>query len=429
MTRSRFTLGSALTVFTLSFVTSLQATDWAQFRGPGGLGSSIDGGLPSQWSSVDNVVWQTELPGPGGSSPIVVGDRVFVTCYTGYGLSVSDPGDQSDLRRHVICLDRSTGSLIWKKHFEAALPESEYRSGNDGHHGYATSTPVSDGERLYVFFGKSGVYALDLAGTELWHRAVGDNTRGWGSGASPILYEELLIVNASVESGRMLAFHKRTGELAWEVEGMKGVWGTPLLVENPQGKTELVVSHPQRVQAYDPANGSKLWHCEGIPDRGYVCPSPIAHQGVIYLIGGRQNTAIAIQSGGMGDVTDSHVRWRVGKGSNVSSPVYHDGHIYWFHEKLGTVICLNAETGEVAFQERLSPRPGLVYASTTVGDGKLYAMSQYNGAFVIKAAPEFEMLAHNEFSEDDSRSNASPVVHDGQLILRTDRRIYCVGQP
>jgi outer membrane protein assembly factor BamB len=180
--------------------------------------------------------------------------------------------------------------------------------------------------------------------------------------------------------------------------------------------------------AIDPATGQELWHCEGIPDSGYICPSAISHDGIVYAIGGRKNTAMAIRAGGRGDVSATHVLWKKGVGSNVSSPVYHDGHLYWVHERQGIANCINATNGETAFQERLEPRPGITYASATVADGKLYCPSQHNGVYVISAKPKFELLAHNVFDDDDNRMNASIAVHNGQLLMRNDKYLYCIGK-
>ena len=420
----------AICTATLALLTGSLATaaDWTQFRGPGGVASSTEKGLPTSWSLEENLAWRTKLPGLGTSSPITLGDRIFVTSYSGYGIEPSE-GDMNELMRHVSCLDRKSGKLLWTKDFEPRLPESDYSGGNNSRHGYASSTPTTDGERLYVFFGKSGVFCLDLDGNTIWHAEVGDGTRGWGSSNSPVLYKDLVIINASIESSKLLALDKKTGKLAWESnERIKGSWNTPLLVELPGGKTELVVCIPETILGIDPATGKTLWACDGIPDRGYVCPSAIAHDGVVYAIGGRKNTAIAVRAGGRGDVTDSHQLWSVSAGSNVASPVYHEGHIYWVHEGRGTAYCLDAQTGETVYSERLDPRPGLVYSSTTVADGKLYAVSQHEGTFVLAAKPQFELLAHNTIADDDARANACPVVDNGRLLLRNDRYLYCISK-
>ena len=409
----------------------LLAADWAQFRGPAGLGTSNETGLPAEWSTSKNVVWKTALPGAGTSSPVVVGERVYLTSYSGYGLSVDEPGDMDKLMRHVVCVDRASGKIIWSKDFKPSLPESEYSGGNNTWHGYASSTPVADDANLYVFFGRSGVYCLKLAdGSEVWHADVGDKTNGWGSGNSPVLFENLLIVNAAVESDQMVALDKQTGKQVWSVRVGKGARNTPNLVQAPGGKIELVVSLPGdpqgKILGLDPKTGEELWSCRGIRDGGYVCPSVIAHDGVVYAIGGRKNTAVAVRAGGRGDVSETHLLWTVSKGSNVASPSYHDGRIYWLHEKQGTVICLDAKTGDLVFEERVDPRPGIVYSSVTIADGKIYATSQHDGTFVFEAGSAFKQLAHNSFDEDH-RANACLAVDRGQLLLRDDANLYCIG--
>jgi len=403
------------------------AADVTGFRGTDGLASSKEVGLPVSWSSSQNVVWRVKLPGPGTSSPIVLGNRIYLTSYTGYGLTPNE-GQQQDLKRQVLCLDRASGKQVWKKEFDAKLPESNYSGGNNARHGYASSTPTTDGKHLYVFFGKSGVFCLDLEGNTVWTADVGSNSRGWGSANSPVLYKNLLIINASVESGRLLALDKSTGKEVWTVGRIRGSWNTPLLASAPGGGTELVISLPQQVRGLDPMTGKQLWTCAGIPDRGYVCPSVVAEAGVVYAIGGRQNTALAIKLGGRGDVTSTHLLWKTSRGSNVSSPVIAGGHLYWFHDRRGTAYCLDAKTGKIVYESRLAPRPGLVYSSIMHADGKLYCISQHNGTFVVATGPEFKLLAHNTFDDDDSRTNACPVAHNGQLLLRTDGFLYCLGK-
>ena len=413
-----------------AILTLCTAADWTQFRGPGGSATSADTGLPVEWSSDRNVVWRTKLPGLGSSCPITLNGRIYVTCYSGYGIEPNQ-GDMKDLLRHVVCLDEATGKILWKKDFQPVLPESRYGGGNSSWHGYATSTPTTDGERLYVFFGKSGVYCLDLDGNEIWHTSVGERTHSWGSGSSPVLYDDLVIVNASVESGSLVALDKQTGEVVWRVPRIRGCWNTPVLVPLPDGRTELVLSLPGRpegrIVGFDPATGKELWHCAGIEDGGYVVPSVVAHDGIVYAIGGRRNTAVAVRAGGRGDVTDTHLLWRVHRGSNVSSPVYHDGHLYWVHERRGIAYCLDAKTGEVVYEQRLRPRPGIVYSSAIQADGRIYVVSQRNGAYVLAAEPRFRLLAHNRFDDDSSRTNASLVVSNGRLLLRSDRYLYCLG--
>lgn len=417
MNTRRFTL----LAWVLFLTTAADAGEWMQFRGPGGLGIAHEKNVPVQWGTGENITWQVDLPGPGASCPIVVGNRVYITCYTGYGLEPAT-GNQEELRRHLLCFDRGSGRELWQKTFEPKLPEHVYQ-GEGSYHGYAASTPVSDGERLYVFLGKSGVFCFDLDGELLWQTSVGDRTNRWGSGASPVLYGDLLLVNASVESGALVALERRTGEERWRAEGINSAWNTPLLVETGDRK-EVVVSMQNLLQGFDPDNGKLLWSADGV--HRYVCPSAVADRGVVYAIGGG-STSLAVRAGGSGDVTESHGLWRANKGSNVGSPVYHNGHLYWVSDGGGVVCCQNAENGEIVFQQRLQPSPGRVWSSPVLADGRLYIVSQEKGTYVVAAKPEFELIAHNAFTDDDSRTNASPAVHEGQILLRTDRRLYCIG--
>ncbi len=412
---------------------SLHAKDWRGFRGYQGNGSATGAAnLPAKWSDKENIDWRAELPGAGTSSPITVGDQIFLTCYSGYAMKRDEPGEMEDLMRHVVCLSRKNGKIVWTKKFKPKLPESKYSGGNNSWHGYASSTIASDGEHLYVFFGKSGVYCLTLKGDEVWHVSVGDKTRGWGSANSPVLFKNLVIINASIESGTMVALDKKTGKEVWKTGGIKGAWNTPALVGLLNGSTEIVLSLPGRpighIVGYDPINGKELWRAEAIPDRGYVCPSVISHKEIVYAVGGRKNTAVAIKAGGRGDVTKTHKLWSVSRGSNVSSPVYYDGHLFWFHERRGVAYCIDVKTGKLVYEKRIQPRPGIIYSSMLVADGKLYMVSQHNGTYVISANEKFELLAHNTFGEDDSRTNACPIISDGQILLRNDKYLYCIGK-
>lgn len=397
-------------------VPNLTAADWRQFRGPGGQGVTSDTNLPLVWSESENVVWKTELPGYGASSPIALGDRLYVTCYSGYGLDRENPGRMEDLTLHVICLT-SDGAIVWDQHVQPKLPESE----RVRDHGYAAATPATDGEFLYVFFGKTGVLKFDLDGNQLWQADVGDRTHGWGSGTSPVLYKNLVIVNASVESGSLVAIDKETGAEVWRTGGMDASWNTPHLVDVGGGKQELVVSVKDKILAFDPATGAPLWNCDGIPD--YVCPSIVSQDGVVYVIGGRTSRAIAVRAGGRGDVTDTHRLWEAKAGANVVSPVIHDGHLYWVSDRNTIAYCVRLADGEVIYAERFRGQP---YASALAGDGKLYVVTRNGGTYVLAAKPQFEQLAHNRL-DDRSTFNASPIVADGKLYLRSDKYLYCIG--
>jgi len=398
-----------------------QVDDWPQFRGPGGLGTSDAKGLPLTWGPDQNVVWKQELSGPGSSSPIVAGERVFVTYYSGYGLRGQAAGDTNRLERRVVCFSLTNGKLLWQKAVPANLPESP----TVREHGYAASTPASDGERLYVFFGKSGVFAFDLDGRQLWQADVGTQVHGWGSAASPVLYQDLVIINACVESESLIALNKRTGKEVWRTPGIKESWSTPQLVAVAGGKTELVVAIQGKLLGFDPESGQGLWSA-ATDIAWYMAPSLVARDGVVYCIGGRSGGGLAVRAGGRGDVTQSHRLWTGKKGSNVSSPVLHDGHLYWMHDNLGIAYCAEANTGKIVYEERLAGT-GQVYASPVLANGKLYYVSRHSGTYVLAAKRRFEQLAHNDL-DDRSIFDASPAVAGNRLLLRSDQFLYCIGQ-
>lgn len=400
---------------TTALQTSVTARDWTQFRGPGGLGVSDETNLPVTWSDSNNLVWRASLPGYGASSPVALGDHIYVTCYSGYG--IDRDSNMSDLRLHVVCMNRSNGDIVWDKQIQPKLPESE----RVRDHGYAGPTPATDGEHLYVFFGKTGVLKFDLKGNQLWQTDVGSRTHGWGCGTSPVLFRNLVIVNASVESRSLVAIDKESGEEVWRAGGMNSSWNTPHLVDVPRGGQELVVSVQKTILGFDPATGEQLWNCTGIQD--YVCPSVVSQDGVAYVIGGRTSRAIAVRAGGRGDVTESHRLWEAKAGANVCSPIIHDGHLYWVSDRNRVAYCVRLSDGEIMYQERFPDQP---YASATAGDGKIYIVTRRGGTYVLAAEPEFEQLAHNELN-DNSTFNASPIISGGRLFLRSDRYLYCIG--
>ncbi len=395
--------------------------DWPQFRGPTGEGISPAKGVPTTWSADKNVKWKVALPGAGSSSPVIVGDRVFITAYTGYAVPGEPLGNLSDLVRHVICLKLSDGSIIWKKELPAVQPESE----RVRDHGYAASTPICDGERLYVFLGKSGVFAFDLDGKQLWNTSVGTSFDGWGSAASPVLYKETILINACIESSAMVALDRKTGKEVWRTRNVNESWQAPKIVPLPGGKTDLVLAMSGKLVGYDPDTGKERWTCK--TDIGwYMVPGLLARDGIIYVTGGRTGAFLAIKAGGSGDVTSSHILWKGRKGSNVTSPLYHDGHLYWANDQAETAFCAKADTGEVVYESRL-PRGGQVYASPVLIDGKIYYQTRNGGVFVVAAKPSFEIIAHNQLG-DRSTFDASPAVAGKMLMLRSHKFLYCIGE-
>jgi outer membrane protein assembly factor BamB len=413
----------SLSVAAMSLVL-FSGADWMRLRGPGATGIADDTGLPIHWSATENVVWKTALPGKGGSSPITLNGRIYLTAYSGYGLDRREPGNQEDLTHHVLCFNRADGKIVWEKTSKALLPEQEYDKGHIDLHGYASATPVTDGKSLFVFFGRSGVRALDLDGNLLWHVEVGSNLNGWGSAASPILFGDLVIVNASIENESLVALNKKTGKQVWKATGIRESWSTPLVVELPSGGRELVLAMHSKVVGFNPATGARLWECEGFPD--YVVPMTVADdKGVVYITGGRSSSTLAVRAGGRGDVTETHRLWTLNKGCKVPSPLVHDGLLYWV-SNLDTAACIKADTGEVIYHQRL-PLRGAFYGSAVMAEGRIYAVSKMRGTVVLAAGREFKQLARNE-PLDESLFNATPVISNGQLLLRSDRFLYCIGK-
>lgn len=397
------------------------SADWSRFRGPNGTGVSTATGVPTKWSESENIAWKTALPGAGASSPIIWQDHIYLTAYSGFFVPGQEGGSQQDLQRHLICLDRTTGKLLWERKVKAVLPEEE----RIRDHGFAASTPVADANGVIVFFGKTGVIAFDHAGKQQWQANVGSKTHGWGSAASPILYGDDVLVNASVESESLVALSRKDGREKWRLGGIREAWNTPAVVANGKGSDELVLARHGHVLGVNPKTGKELWTCE--TDIGwYMVPSAVSAKDVVYFLGGRSGTAaLAVRTGGSGDVTASHRLWTSVKGSNVTSPVIHDGHLYWMHEKLGIAYCADAATGELNYEVRVGGG-NEIYGSALLAGGNVYYLDRSGRTFVVAAKSEYEPIATNDL-RDRSQFNSSPVAMGHQLLIRSDRYLYCIG--
>ncbi|MBI3409087.1 MAG: PQQ-binding-like beta-propeller repeat protein [Planctomycetes bacterium] len=441
------------------------ADDWPSFRGPSENGSIKAKNLPAEWSQ-DNFLWKTKLPGLGSSTPITVGDKVFVTCYAGYGAKLiktdfskgktkgdakggakadpkgdskgetkgeakgdAEPEDQKNLKLLLVCIDRTKGNIAWTKEIEPKLPEQKF-NGFIREHGYASSTPVSDGERIYVFFGKSGVFAFDLKGNQLWQADVGSRTDGWGSASSPALSKNTVIVNAAIESRSLVGLDKKTGKELWRKEKIAKNWVSPVLVNLQGGKQEVVLNAPGKILGFDPDSGAELWSCDGIGkdgDFGYTCSTPAVHKDMLYAMGagpGMPPTLIAVRAGGRGDVTKTHLVWKEKAGAGISSPTIHNGKIYWVNN---AAVCVDADTGKSLYKERVYSSIG-EYTSTVAADGKVFALTRVDGLYVLAEGEKFEKLAHNSFDGDDSIFNSSPAISNDRIYIRSNAYLYCIGK-
>jgi outer membrane protein assembly factor BamB len=483
---SRFTL--AMVITGLLSVNTGMAGDWLRFRGPNGTGiSSDDDATPISWSPTENLKWKIELPGAGVSSPIVVGDQIFVTCYSGYG-GGRDAGNMEDLKRHLVCIDRTAGSIVWQKTVDAVMPEDRWGGAGIPSHGYASHTPVSDGERVYVFFGKTGVLAFDLDGNQLWQTSVGTGSdqHEWGSSSSPILVDDLVVVSAGPESRALIGLNAKTGEQLWKADGdgLGNTWGTPTIATLEGGKSEIVIGTPYEIWGLNPKNGKLRWYCEAGESEQFSS-SVVVVDGIVYSSEGRGGGTIALKAGGRGDVTDSNVLWSGESSTRFGSPVVTGGRMYSFTSSV--VNCFDAATGERVFQGRLqggnavpqsgrgpggqAGRPGgeqqrggerrqqggppgegrpqfgggsgggrpqfggggrgfgnMDYSSPVVADAKIYFVSGSGVTHVVKAGGEFEQLAANRVTTDQERFGASPAISNGEIFLRSDKHLYCIAE-
>jgi outer membrane protein assembly factor BamB len=407
------------------------AGDWTRFRGPNGSAVSDDSHTPLRWSETENIVWRTPLPGPGTSLPIVTGGRIFLTSYTGFGVSESNPGDPAKLERVLVCLDESTGKILWQRTIKGVDNEDRFQ-GYLTSHGYASSTPATDGERIYVLFGKAGVVAFDLEGQQLWHKSVGTGSArmGWGSAASPIVYKNLVIVNAAAESRVIYAFDGASGKEVWKspADSLDGCWGTPLLVERLGEQTELVLAVGGEIWGFNPENGKFLWFCQTLGGDA-ICSSLVSQGDIVYMVTGGPGGggAAAVRVGGKDDVTKTHLVWSNRRvTSYITSPVLVGDHLYGVNDD-GMAYCLNSQTGEAVYLQKRLPEAGKLYASLTAAGDKLYAVTRDQGTFVLPARPEFSVLAHNKL-DNAGICNSGPTVSNNRLLLRSNKLLYCIGE-
>ncbi len=421
------TLNSLLILMLL--LTTSRAEDWPQFLGPkaDGIHSSA---VPTKWSDENNITWKTLLPGPGSSSPIISSGRIFVASYSGYGLDPSSPGELDDLQRHLNCYNPASGEKLWQQDVQAVLPEDPY-TGFLREHGYASSTPVSDGENVFVFFGKSGVHAFSHGGRKLWQTSVGreSGNRRWGSAASPVLFGDKIIVNASEESQSIRALDKKTGKELWKAEGsiLELVYTTPRVVTFSNGRSDIVVPAPGEIWGINPDTGKLRWFAE-TPIPGNVSPSVQVNGDLIYAFGGYpQRFTIALKAGDKGDLT-SNIKWTQRRAPYIPTPVLFEGHLYWM-DRSGVAYCARESDGELVYQERIrAGRSGIKnYASPVVAGGMIYYSTRNAGTFVIEASPKFRQIDHNVISSDPSDFSATPAFHENQIFLRSGRYLYCIS--
>lgn len=411
-------------------------SNWPRFRGPDGSGIVSEGGVPLSWSAEENMKWKLDLPGPGSSSPIVWNGKVFVTCYSGYGAGDAN-AKLSDLVRHLLCIDLHTGQILWSAD-EPTLGKEDPYEGYLPEHGYASSTPTTDGERIYCFYGKNGVYAYDFSGKRLWSAPTGTGSSKlvWGSAGSPVLYSGLLYVNAGDEAHALLALDAETGQEKWRMEHpmIEQTYSTPAIQVLSPTRTDLIVALRGELRALDPITGAVRWFSKS-PADGNLSSSPVAiSDGRIVMVGGfPQIMGTVFLGGGEGDRSETALLWQSQKAkSYMPLPVENGDLLQWVNED-GIAICVKRDTGEILYRERLdisqSTNKGWpFYASPILVDDHIIAVSRTAGAFVIAAGPEFKLFGVNRIEGDSTRFHATPAVSEGILLLRSEKTLYAISR-
>ncbi len=417
--------------------------NWPQFRGPGARGISENDNLPSRWSGDENVAWKRDLPGRGWSSPVIWGDRVFVTTVENEGDSEKPKkglyfgGNRPDVptsvhRWKLICLDLNTGEPLWEQVAHEGPPKSPLHLKNS----YASETPVTDGERVYAFFGNMGIFCYDMEGNEVWSRPLPVvRTRfDWGTAASPILYgDRLYYVYDNEDDSRLVALDKRTGDEVWNVQrDEKSNWATPYIWEN-ELRTEIITPGSGKVRAYD-LDGQLLYEFGGMSS--ITIATPYSDSGLLYVSSGyvldKKKPLFAIRPGATGDISlgeeetsNEHIAWcQKQAGPYNPSTIVYDGLLYVLLDR-GFFACYDAKTGEEVYGRQRLPNGRAFTASPWAYDGKVFCLNEDGVTFVIRAGREFELLGTNPLS-DDTLCMATPAMAGRKLLIRTATSLYCL---
>jgi outer membrane protein assembly factor BamB len=407
--------------------------NWTHYRGPSGQGYSDDQRVPLTWSDTENLLWKTELPGRGNSSPIVWGDRVFLT-------AASSNGDE----RLVLCVRISDGKLLWQEVASKGVTPGRTHQQN----GYASASCSTDGTSVFAFFGTPGLFCYDFEGKLIWKHHFGTftNSQGWGTAASPVVFEDLVIQNCdndgarALPSGRkpeeaapmvLVALEKATGKVRWQTERNQGIgFSTPLLVRSPEDKVELILNGPYGVWAYDPRTGKELWHCErhkGDQQALFGEPLPVFTQDTFFAASGRPGPFQAIRRGGSGDLTKTNLLWDVSRRGHrdVASPIFWDGLLYAADNK-GILTCYDPKTGKELYNERLGNAKAM--ASPVAVRGKLLFLLDDGVTVVVEPGSTFQVAGRNKLKGGPLDFEASPAIVDGKLLLRSQSHLYCIGE-
>jgi len=440
------TMSIGLTVSQATF----SDNDWPQWRGPDFNGMAR-GDAPTQWSATKNVKWKIDVPGKGHSTPVIWGDRIFLTTAVPTGAPPAPTptpppsdaqgqgggqggrrggfgrggGPQAEHKFVTMCLDKNTGKVLWEHTAKVATP-------HEGHHqtygSFASNSPVTDGKYVYVSFGSRGVYCYDFTGKLIWEKDLVKMTmfNQFGEGEAPVLHGDRLILNFDHEAGSFITvLDKTSGKEIWRTNrDEKTSWAAPLVVDF-KGKKQIITSATSKVRSYDFDSGRLIWECAGLGRN--VIPMPAYHDETVYVMSGYTNPKLmAIRLGKEGDLTNTDaVLWSQTRGlSYTAAPVLHDGKFYTLTDN-GFLSCFNAKTGEPYYQQTRLTADSFK-ASPVGASGKLYLASESGNVYVVKMGEKFEVLATNTM--EDQIFIASPVVVGGELFLRSQNRLYCISE-
>lgn len=438
-----------LPVLIVAAAGTVHADNWPHWRGPSWSGVSTETGLPSRWSNTEGIAWKAAIRGLGVSSPIVWGNRVFVTSQVGSGASRQGPrlaqgadaaaaGERSlgagaaagaaaaseGIAFLVTAFDRVTGAKLWESTTKADGPMPSVHD----KHNMASPSPVTDGERVYAWFATGQLVAIDMTGKTVWAKHLGTEYSpfeiNWGHGSSPTVHKgQLLLICYHDKASYLLSLDAATGAVRWKADQPRGLtsYSTPLVVETAGGGAEVVVNSSAGLAGHNLSTGEVLWRFDEA--NRFPIPMPAVHDGVIYTSRGyRSSPFMAIRPGGKGDIANSHVVWRVPSGAPyISTPVHYNGLIYMVGD-VGVLTVTDAKNGERVFQERIG---GVYSASPVAADGKVYLLSEDGETIVLSAGRTPSILSRNKL---DARQLASPAIAGGRLFIRSDDVLYAIGK-
>ena len=385
--------------------------DWQQWRGPASDGHSSETNVPVKWDA-KSVLWKTSLPGNGQSSPVIAGDRIFLT-------SALESGRQ----RVVFCVDRQSGKIVWQETVWTGEPEKSHPM-----NGFASATCATDGKYVVAFFGKGGIHGFDVAGKKIWSKDIGQFKGAWGTGASPLIVGDMVIQNCDAEGeASITAFHKRTGDVVWTTPREvppRGGWSSPVLVAAGE-RRELVLNGEDFVNGYDLDTGKKLWFCKTFIGRGEPTATP--GNGLIFMLNGKSGDFYALKPGGSGDITKSHMAWHTPRKSkrDQPSPIV-IGNFIQVVSMDGVASCYDATDGTELWKERIG---GNFTSSPIAVNGLAYHQSDEGETVVIKPGPKLEIVAKNTLPASGKELfRASLTPSRGQMFSRSDTVLYCIGK-